>query len=136
MEGMLERSDERFLLSTRLKFPSKSISNLPVIVRFGEGSSHSKLVPMRDDRAFTWNSGEFPGPESIKTLLGCRRNPGSAKSSPYAEQGTWTNVAFRKPNGVTRRQPMLPERLTPSLSPPPPRQGRIGVIAGLKLCRP
>src|SRR5882762_4280714 len=101
---MLERIDERFLLSARLKFPSKSISNLPVIVRFGEGSSHSKLVPMRDDRAFTWNSGEFPGPESIKTLLGCRRKPGSGKSSPYGEEVSWTNVAFRKPNGVTRTE--------------------------------
>src|SRR6267378_4492016 len=57
---------EMLRLATRLKFPSKSISTRPVIVRLGEGSTHSKLLPIRKNRAFTWNSGAASGPVSTR----------------------------------------------------------------------
>src|SRR3989442_7698055 len=59
---------EMLRLATRLKFPSKSISTRPVIVRLGEGSTHSKLLPIRKNRAFTWNSGAASGPVSTRNI--------------------------------------------------------------------
>src|SRR3954471_2068445 len=64
IEGWLERIEEMLRLFARVKLPSKSNSNFPVMTVLGAGSSHSKFAPMRRARALRWNSGERFGPVS------------------------------------------------------------------------
>src|SRR5437879_13764908 len=89
---------EMLRLATRLKFPSKSISTRPVIVRLGEGSTHSKLLPIRKNRAFTWNSGAASGPVST-------RNIGSGKSFPSGDELSRMTLALKNLYGLSLTGP-------------------------------
>src|SRR5882757_10058591 len=95
-------------LSVAVKLPSKSISNLPVNVIFGDRSTHSKLVPNRVARAFTWNSGDGFGPVSPK------RNCGSGKSSPRGDDESYTAPILMNPYGFTRTGPIFRSGISPS----------------------
>src|SRR6266849_6761297 len=104
---MLDRMVETLRLDTRLKFPSKPASTLPVIVRLGEGSSHSKLLPKRKNLAFTWNSGAASGPVST-------RNIGNGKSLPSGDELSRIALALKNPYGVRLIRPSLMAGIKPS----------------------
>src|SRR5262249_25508374 len=90
IEGWLERRVEMLRLLTRVKFPSKSNSTLPVSAVLGAASSHSKFAPRRSERVLTWNSGAASGPLSPA-------NPGAGKSLPCGDDESWMRLVLRKP---------------------------------------
>src|SRR5712692_323974 len=121
---MLDRMVEMLRLATRLKFPSKSASTRAVIARLGEGSTHSKLLPIRKKRAFTWNSGAASGPVST-------RNIGNGKSLPSGDELSRIALALKNPYGVRLIRPSLMAGTRPSRLGGSTGKTRIGPMPGI-----
>src|SRR6266849_2194030 len=121
---MLDRMVETLRLDTRLKFPSKPASTLPVIVRLGEGSSHSKLLPKRKNLTFTWNSGAASGPVST-------RNIGNGKSLPSGDELSRIALALKNPYGLSLTGPTFRSGIRPSRLGGSTGKTRIGAMPGI-----